>query len=109
MLAIKYNINYRQIILTSESNELVDVYQKSGRVRSVRFLGFIALGSAKWFRKNEATPVRIRVTHLSAEASKSLYNWSELRDGEFVQGCIIHDGVFAVTLNGKPRVVKKQF
>lgn len=108
MLAIKYNINYRQIILTSESKELVEVYQKSGRVRSVRFLGFIALDSAKWFRKNEATPVRIRVTHLSAETSKGLYDWTELREGEFVQGCIIHGGVFAVIFNGKPRVVKKQ-
>ena len=106
MLALKYSINYRNITLTNESSELVGVYEKSGRITQLRFLGFIPLGSARWLGKR-VKPVRLAVERYSSEGRDGLYNWVELSEGEYIQGCIFDNGVFAVIQGGKPRVVIK--
>lgn len=89
-------LNFRNIELHADSpGQSVGVYMANGKTRQVRWLGFVALEDAKQLPRAKA--VRLEVDRYSDTG----VDWVRLKPGEFVQGCLTAEGVYAVTT---PRV-----
>lgn len=68
-----------------------------------KWCGFMDVDEAKQYKL--ARPVKIPALYYSV--SPGLRDlWRKLDEGEVIQGCITPVGVYAVTLDGKPRVIK---
>lgn len=67
------------------------VWLTGGAIRQVRWLGFLSLDQVR--ATPDARPVKIDV----ARYSDTGIDWIDLRPGEFVQGCLVAEGVYAVT------------
>jgi hypothetical protein len=92
MPALCRRLNYRNIELHPHTaGETVDVRLRLGGTRQVRWLGFIALEEARALRG--AKPVKIDV----ARYSEPGVDWVDVKSGEFIRGCRIGDGVYAIT------------
>lgn len=70
------------------------MYLKNGDVQYVRWLGFISVDDAKELAG--ARPVKLEVTRYTDESGLGV-NWIDVPNDQFVQGCLVESGVFAVT------------
>jgi len=70
---------------------------RSGEIRLVRWLGFITVFDARE-RQNDVRPVKLVVSRVDGE---------DLQPGEYVQGCLGDEGVWAV-LDTTVRVIRPQ-
>ncbi len=70
----------------------VEVYLRNGRTRAVRWLGFIELNQARVMPG--AKSVRLKVDRYTNREAP--FDWETVHAGQYVQGCLIEEGVFAV-------------
>ncbi len=70
----------------------IPVFLRCGKTVNVRWLGFIDVNHARCIPN--ARPVRLLVDMFTDLDSP--LEWRTLSPGEFVQGCLVADGVFAV-------------
>lgn len=75
---------------------------KAGTPRYLRWLGFIDVESAQ--RLSHAHPVKLEI-HAISHTDGLFSDWHRLEQGEFVQGCLMRNGVYAVLLDGQARVI----
>jgi hypothetical protein len=93
MPALCRRLNFRNIELHPDSpGQTVGVYMADGRTRQVRWLGFLPLDDAKQLPRAKA--VKLDVDRYSDTG----VDWVSLRPGEYVQGCLTAEGVYAVTM-----------
>ena len=92
MPALCRRLNFRNIELHPDTaGQTVGVYMANGKARQVKWLGFIDIEEAKQMQGAKA--VRLEVQRYSETG----IDWTALRPGEFVQGCLTASGVYAVT------------
>ena len=102
MPALCRRLNFRNIELHADTTgETVGVYMANGKSRQVKWLGFVQLEKAK--RLDRAKAVKLDV----ARYSDTGFDWIDLSPGEYVQGCLTSEGVYAVTTS-RIRVVTAQ-
>lgn len=78
--------NYRNIRLEHDTeNETVGVLARDGRAHQVRWLGFIERSEAKIAG---GRPVKLVISRVGR---------IDLEPGQYVQGCLVENGVYAVT------------
>ena len=78
--------NYRNIRLDDHTEgETVGVLTRDGRTHQVRWLGFIKREDA---RRSTGRPVKLVISRVGRE---------DLQPGQYVQGCLVEEGVYAVT------------
>lgn len=78
--------NYRNIRLEQETeNETVGVLRRNGEAHQVRWLGFITREKA---RQSAGKSVKLVVSRVGNV---------DLQSGEYVQGCLVKDGAYALT------------
>jgi len=78
--------NYRNIRLEAGTeNETVGVVTRAGGTQQIRWLGFISREDA---RRSGGRPVKLLISRVERE---------DLQPGRFVQGCLMAEGVYAVT------------
>ena len=78
--------NYRNIRLEQDTeNETVGVLTRDGKAHPVRWLGFIDRAEAKQIR---GRPVKLVISRVGR---------IDLEPGQYVQGCLVEGGVYAVT------------
>lgn len=76
----------------------VGVKLVSGEVRYVRWIGFIDIEVAKAIKN--AKPVKLEVARYSNNAGGWASDWVNLKPGQYVQGCLTVEGVYAVVATG---------
>ena len=88
------------------SNEPAGVVMRNGETRYIRWLGFMDLEEAKRLKDlGQARPVKLRVEAYSM--NELIFGpWTYLKEGEFIQGALVYAGVYAVTVEGVPRVIR---
>lgn len=101
-MLFRRKLNYRNITLTSApSGETVGVLLKNGEFRYCPWLGVLATKQA--LDKN-GIPVKLEIeAYLPDEAGLS---WVSLSPGDYIQGCFVDGGVYAVVNKDKPKIVK---
>lgn len=100
-------LNYRNIILGNEfSGEAVGILRRNGEFGYFTWLGFIERVDA--IRWEGAVPVKIEIAAYSLNDDMPA-SWVNLdrKNGEMVHGCYVGHGVFGVTEDGVPRIVKR--
>lgn len=99
MPALCRRLNARNIELYPHTRgETVAVKLTSGEVRHVRWIGFIDLEVARAIK--QAIPVKLDVTRYSNKPGAWASDWVDLKPGEYVQGCLTVEGVYAVLATG---------
>lgn len=93
-LAISRRINAKHVAITDESSaETIGVMRKDGSFGYVKWLGFIDTFEAK--NLLGARAVKLEVARIGVR--KGLGNqWKDLSEGEYVMGCLISEGAYAV-------------
>jgi hypothetical protein len=77
--------NYRNIRLDDHTEgETVGVLTRDGRAHQIRWLGFIRREDA---RRSRGRPVKLVISRVERE---------DLKPGQYVQGCLMEEGVYAV-------------
>ena len=77
--------NYRNIRLDDDTEgETVGVLTRDGRTHQMRWLGFIKREDA---RRSRGRPVKLVISRGERE---------DLQPGQYVQGCLMEEGVYAV-------------
>lgn len=88
--------NYRNIKLDADTiGETVGVVLKNQALKQMRWAGFIRRETAK--KDYRSKPVLLAVSRIDGE---------DLKEGEYVQGCLIGTNVYAV-IDSKVAIVKK--
>ncbi len=78
--------NYRRIRLDADTTkELAPVLCRDGRTSLVRWLGFISRQEAR--KRLDAKPVRLKISRVDG---------LDLSDNQWVLGCLVAQGVYAV-------------
>ena len=78
--------NYRNIRLDDHTEgETVGVLTRDGRTHQIRWLGFIKREDA---RRSIGRPVKLVISRVGRV---------DLEQGQYVQGCLVEEGVYAVT------------
>ena len=78
-------LNFRNIKLVDQrSGEKVGVLRRDGTYEFVPWLGFI---NRKHAKKSAGMPVKLKISRVDGV---------DLQPGEFVQGCLVSSGVYAV-------------
>ena len=72
---------------------------RDGAVKYARWPGFIPLDEAK--KKPGLRPVRLETQRYS---SGDRFEWTDVKPGEYVQGCLTEEGVYAVVTSSIPIV-----
>ena len=84
MHVIFRKLNHRNIRLDDNTeHETVGVMDRGGRAHQVRWLGFISRAEAK----RGGRPVKLQISRVDGV---------DLLPGQFVQGCLVDRGVYAV-------------
>ena len=105
MPSLLRRFNYKNIVFDEDaSRQSIGVLKRDGSIQYVRWLGFISLEGAKTIPHSKA--VKLEVFAVSEQNTLD-YNWDNLGDGEYIQGCLTTSGVFGVLLEGKPRIVSQ--
>lgn len=87
-------LNYRNIKLLDECNgHSVEVLRRNGGFNQVLWLGFISRQDA---RRSAGRSVKIHITRVDGV---------DLAPGEYVQGCLVTNGVYAV-IDSKVAIVR---
>ncbi|MEM6483883.1 MAG: hypothetical protein AAF662_02695 [Pseudomonadota bacterium] len=95
MPAIVWRLNYRNVELYPDTQgQSVGVRRRDNSVVYVRWLGFVSVDDAK--SMSGSRPVKLEASRVSHESGLAT-NWIDLEPGEFVQGCLTDQGVYAVT------------
>lgn len=103
-MKIKRKLNYRLIELDEKpSGETVGVRLRCGDVRLVRWNGFIELRAAK--EMIHARPVKLEIYAYTANDSLIGEKWEYLKADQHIQGCYVDGVVYAVLVDGLPRVI----
>ena len=77
--------NYRNIRLEDHTEgETVGVLARDGRSHQIRWLGFIKREDA---RRSRGRPVKLVISRVGR---------TDLQPGQYVQGCLVEEGVYAV-------------
>ena len=98
MPALSRRFNARNVELYPHTRgEDVGVKLSSGEVKYVRWIGFIDIEIAKAIKS--ATPVKLKVSRYSNAAGWGS-GWVDLKPGEYVQGCLTVEGVYAIVTTG---------
>lgn len=107
MATLRYRFNYRQDPLPAKPKDfaLVGVFTRSGETERVRWLGMIELSEAK--RLTAARPVRLDVKSYTLEDGEWVTGWQDIPTGWYVQGALVREGVFGVSVKNRPRLVQK--
>lgn len=78
--------NYRNIRLEAHTKEeTVGVLTRDGHPHDVLWLGFITRRDA---RRSQGKPVKLVISRVGT---------TNLKPGQYVQGCLVEEGVYAVT------------
>ena len=78
--------NYRNIRLDDHTEgETVGVLTRDGRTHQICWLGFIKREDA---RRSTGRPVKLGISRVGR---------ADLQPGQYVQGCLVEEGVYAVT------------
>ena len=88
------------------TGEVVGILRRDGEISYLKWLGFVErTDAANWL---SAVSVKIDVVAYSIKDCMPAY-WIDLDrgTGEMIQGCYVGTGVYAVTEQGVPRVVKR--
>ena len=94
-LALLRRLNYRRIPLTDDATgESVGVLQPDGEVRFVRWMGFIERREARC--APGAKPVRLADIAAVGRDEGPNRTWRSLKPDEFVHGCLMAEGAWAV-------------
>lgn len=92
-------LNHRRIHLTSVfQGHTVPIRLKSGGFQPVDFVGFANLYDA---RASKAKPVLIQVDSIESDAD----DLRTLKEGEYIHGALTRLGVYAVLVQGYPKIV----
>ncbi len=101
-LVLARSMNHRQIELhMATKGEQVGLLKKDGGARFVPWLGFIDRTQAQ--RISAAIPVKMVIKRIGVRGELAIA-WRDLGEHEYVQGCLVATGVYAV-VEGKVRVV----
>ncbi len=93
-------LNHRTIELHHTTRgETVGVLQRNGACRYFPWLGFINADDAKALQlKQKARPVKLNICKVGKTGGSGEIStrWRDLKADEFVQGCLVQAGVYAV-------------
>ncbi len=96
MTALRARFNYAFREYRHTRGDSIGVFLKNGETIYKRWLGFIDVEEARRMnRMGIAVPVRLSVEQYSNEALN--FRWEDLRTGQFIQGCLVDEGVYGVT------------
>ncbi len=96
MTALRARFNYAFREYRQTRGDSIGVFLKSGETIYKRWLGFIDLEEARRIsRISTARPVRLAVEEYSNDALNT--QWRDLPPGQFIQGCLVDEGVYGVT------------
>lgn len=105
MPTLCWRFNYRNIELYADGkSEHVPVMLRDGDYKCERWLGFIDETDAR--QLPAARPVLLKIFRYS-NGAYLLSPWIDVPKGEFVQGCLVEDGVYAITQTQVKLVSKK--
>ena len=97
MLALAIQINYRQIELHADTDDQsVGVQLNSGELYYVKWLGFLTQRQAQ--SMPNARPVKLKISRYCQDYGQ-WPTWIDMAPGQFVQGCLVERGVYAVTID----------
>jgi len=103
MPSLLRKFNYANIVLHEiPVNQNIGVLSKTGEYKYKPWIGFIELKQAK--QLPGAKPVKLEV-HSTSLSDGFLSDWVKVEPGKHVQGCMVQEGVYAVTIEGEPRLV----
>lgn len=107
MATLRYRFNYRQDDLPPHpTNYLaVGIHTRKGDTERVQWLGTMELNQAK--RLPGVRPVRLDVRAYSLEEGQLVTGWEDVPQDWYVQGALVREGVYGVTVKNRPRLVKK--
>lgn len=95
MPAIVWKLNHRNVELYPDTRgQSIGVRRRDNTVGYVRWLGFVTVDEAR--NLSGSRPVKLQASRVSHESGLAS-NWIDLAPGEFVQGCLTDQGVYAVT------------
>lgn len=88
----------------------VGVYQRSGEIRYVDWLGVIERAHALNLG-SKCVSVKLRMDSFAYGVETFGLEWTEIGNGKFLQGCYVPslEGVFAVIEEGAPKVVEQKY
>lgn len=106
MTALRARFNYAFRTYRQTRGESIGVFLKNGHTVYKRWLGFIDIEEARRLQLQKvATPVRLAAEQYANEDFS--VRWQDLRSDQFVQGCLVDEGVYGVT-ESTVRIVRKQ-
>ena len=91
-MRLKIRVNFGNRILGERSGGSVDVCLRGGGSSSENWLGFIDRELAAQIEG--ARPVKIRAAYYANDNVGT--QWHEVPNGEYIQGCAVKGGVYAV-------------
>lgn len=108
MATLRYRFNYRQDALPARPTKhlMVGVHTRNGDTERVQWLGMMDLAQAK--KLPGARPVRLDVRAYTLEDGEWVTGWEDVPAGWFVQGALVREGVYGVSVKNRPRLVSKR-
>lgn len=105
MIQIRFYLNYKLITLDDNPDGHAFVVTRSGDRRSTWWLGFIDVDVAG--QLPGARPVKVDVNECSYGKEVIGRTWSSVPRDKCVQGCLVRNGVYGVTVDGEVRIVPR--
>ena len=103
MPQIRTAINQRQYVVPG-GGVTIAVFTRNGDYRHMRFKGFVDCELAPHLP--DAIPVKLYAKAYTLSAD-TFGKWVELSENEALQGCLFQGNVWAVLLDGVPRIVPR--
>ena len=101
-LVLCWRLNKRLIVLEDETHgQTIGLVRRDGSTGFVKWLGFADLEYAKSLKG--ARPVKLVVARIGVKDGFNTL-WTDLNPEQFVQGCLVDTGVFAI-VNSTIRVI----
>lgn len=104
MALIRTSINYRNYVVGPGAGETIAVFTKDGHYKHVWFKGFMERDQAAALPS--AIPVKLFAKGFCID-DDGMGQWHDLTVMQAIQGCWLEEQVWAITLQGIPRVVTR--
>lgn len=105
MIQIRYYLNYKMITLDESPEGDAFLVTRSGDRRWKWWLGFIDVEIARQLPGGR--PVKIDVNEFSYGPDFLRRDWTVVPRDKCIQGCLVRQGVYGITVDGKVRVLPR--
>ena len=105
MPLIRTALNYRHYIVGPGPGNTIAVFTKDGHYKHIHFQGFIPLECARTL--SGAIPVKLDARAYTLDDDRFGGTWVDVPKSQVIQGCWFDNRVWAVLVDGVPRVVER--